>query len=444
MSVLEQKRREVRKRLIDGNEFPNIPKSWGVERLRFLFTESKERNGKSPVGEMLSVSEYRGVVPRDYEDEDQKRTDEELEKYRVVRPGQLAVNSMWLNHLGLGVSEHTGYVSPAYNVYKISERLDRRFVHHLMRSNYYLKIYLRYLYGIRPNSFQIKSNDWASIPIIVPDLATQRQIADFLDRETARIDLLIEKKQRLVALLGEKLEAHLEEALFGESTKIVPLRRALVAIEQGWSPDCEARNKEGNEWGVLKVGCVNGWKFSSSEHKALPKNLVPRPELEIHEGDLLMSRANTSDLVGSAAIVSDAPRKLMLCDKLYRLKVDTRLLLPSFSLLVLRSKAARRHYSSRSNGASASMQNISQETVRTLPIPTPPLDRQAELAVVFESRKAKVAHTVTGVNCSIERLKEYRSALITAAVTGQMDVQAYARSRTNDRRLDEIQEEMSA
>jgi type I restriction enzyme S subunit len=117
VSDLERKRREVRQRLIDENEFPNIPEDWGVERLRFLFTESKERNGKSPVGEMLSVSEYRGVMPREYEYEEQKRTNEELESYRVVRPGQLAVNSMWLNHLGLGVSGYTGHVSPAYNVY---------------------------------------------------------------------------------------------------------------------------------------------------------------------------------------------------------------------------------------------------------------------------------------------------------------------------------------
>ena len=213
MSDLAQAQRRVRQRLIEENEFPAIPDSWSIERLRFLFTESKERNGSSPVGQMLSISEYRGVIPREYDHEEQKRSDEELENYRVVRPGQLAVNSMWLNHLGLGVSEHTGHVSPAYNVYNISDRLDRRFVHHLMRSSYYLKIYLRYLYGIRPNSFQIKSNDWASLPIIVPDLETQKAIADFLDRETARIDQLIEKKQRLIVTLSRAVTSIALQAL---------------------------------------------------------------------------------------------------------------------------------------------------------------------------------------------------------------------------------------
>src|SRR3546814_14034610 len=135
---------------------------------------------------MLSVSEYRGVVPREYVHDEQRRSVDELQAYRVVRPGQLAVNTMWLNHLGLGVSKHLGHVSPAYAVYDISGRLDGRFVHHLLRSQFYLKIYLRYLYGIRPNSFQIKSDDWRAMPVIVPPLEAQRALADFLDRSAER------------------------------------------------------------------------------------------------------------------------------------------------------------------------------------------------------------------------------------------------------------------
>ena len=205
---------QVRERLIRENEMPELPEGWSVERLRFLLTESKERNGSEPVGDMLSVSEYHGVTPKAYEFEEHRRSDAELETYRVVRSGQMAVNSMWLNHLGLGVSEHLGHVSPAYGVYDISSRLDGRFVHHLMRSNFYLKIYLRYLYGIRPNSFQIKSYDWASIPVIVPDLPTQKRIAAFLDRETARIDELIAKKGTFIEKADEQWKATLNHQIF--------------------------------------------------------------------------------------------------------------------------------------------------------------------------------------------------------------------------------------
>lgn len=55
--------------------------------------------------------------------------------------------------------------------------------------------------------------------------------------------------------------------------------------------------------GVLKVGCVNGEDFDEAEHKALPEELQPVPEYEIRSGDILMSRANTRELLGSAALV---------------------------------------------------------------------------------------------------------------------------------------------
>lgn len=314
------------------------------------------------------------------------------------------------------------------------------------------KYYLRYALEDRVRSFRgygvsiesLNYEMWSNLEVVLPDLATQRQIAGFLDRETARIDLLIEKKQCLVALLGEKLQSKLEKSVYIDETKAVPLRRALINIEQGWSPDCETRPKEGDEWGVLKVGCVNGWSFTATENKTLPKDMPPRPELEVSDGDLLMSRANTPELVGSAAIVTNAESRLMLCDKLYRLRLDENLLSPLFALLALRSKKARLHYSSRANGASSSLQNISQETVRTLPVPLPSLEKQATVVAEIEMEKAHVSETTNAVNASIDRLKEYRSALITAAVTGQIDVTAFAKSGTPDRRLDGIQEEMGA
>src|SRR5690606_22271243 len=92
----------------------------------------------------------------------------------------------------------------------------------------------------------------------------------------------------------------------GERVDMVPLdwqvirfRRVIKRIEQGWSPPSENRPVQPGEWGVLKVGCVNRGRFRPEEHKALPPGVEPRPELEVRDGDLLMSRGNTHDLVGS-------------------------------------------------------------------------------------------------------------------------------------------------
>ena len=458
MSDLEQKRRQVRQRLIDENEFPNIPENWCVERLRFLFTESKERNGKSPVGDMLSVSEYRGVVPREYEHEEQKRTDEELDNYRVVRPGQLAVNSMWLNHLGLGVSEHTGHVSPAYNVYEISDRLDRRFVHHLVRSNYYLKIYMRYLYGIRPNSFQIKSNDWASIPIIVPDLATQRQIADFLDRETARIDLLIEKKQRFIQTLSESrltaaptvIRSHggpsMKETpdtfdiLFDADSwsigRVKHVVKLMTSGSRGWSDliadDGELFLQSGN------IGRRNEVVLNDAK-RIVPQTNAEARRTRLKDADTLV--CITGGRTGAVGFLETVPETAYVNQHICLIRPNRNKLLPKLLSQILYSEIGQRQFSFFQYGLK---QGLGFSQVGEVRIPIPPKNLQQKVSAEIDRVFERVGKSQSLQEASIDRLKEYRSALITAAVTGQIDVKTYAKSGTPDRRLEGIQEEMGA
>ena len=116
-----------------------VPEGWKLEKFRYCFSESPEKISTEIVGEMLSVSGYRGIELKSYDDENRKRTDDELVGYRIVRFGQLVVNTMWLNYAGLGVSEHQGYVSPAYRSYWIRDDLDKRYIHHLMRSEIYVQ-----------------------------------------------------------------------------------------------------------------------------------------------------------------------------------------------------------------------------------------------------------------------------------------------------------------
>jgi len=118
------------------------------------------------------------------------------------------------------------------------------------------------------------------------------------------------------------------------------VKHCLKLIEQGWSPSCENRIAEDDEWGVLKVGCVNGAEFNPDENKALPADLEPCQELEIKPGDVLMSRANTRELLGSTSVIKSVRPRLLLCDKLYRLKVAaTQNYKPSTSKIALPSCA---------------------------------------------------------------------------------------------------------
>jgi type I restriction enzyme, S subunit len=433
----------VRQRLIVENELPEIPSGWTVERLRFVFSESKERNGKEPVGEMLSVSEYHGVTPKEYDAEERKRADDEIEAYRVVRPGQLAVNSMWLNHLGLGVSDHLGYVSPAYEVYDISDRLDARFVHHLMRSQFYLRIYTRYLYGIRPNSFQIKSYDWANIPVIVPDLATQKQIADFLDTETARIDALIEKKQRVLASVADARFATISRALsvgLDDNAPLIetasPYLPKIPATWRIWRLKHLARVRGGMTLGrtlpegvsvtttpYLRVANVQAGWLDLSDVAEIDVTETEIKRFSLRRGDVLMNEGGDNDKLGRGA-VWHAPFEPCLNQNHVFCVRPSDLRYSDWISMATNARYARDFFYLHSN-QSTNLASISKTNVEKLPIAVPPPEEMRAVLDQLNARLDRFTAITEKVTTSINRLREYRAALITAAVTGQIDVAAH-------------------
>jgi type I restriction enzyme S subunit len=265
----------------------------------------------------------------------------------------------------------------------------------------------------------------------------QERIAAFLDRETAKIDALLSGEERLLRAVEEERRTRITRAVCGrlaelpadrwagcmpEDWKLMRMRFLTTRIEQGWSPLCENRLADESEWGVLKVGCVNGGTFDEAEHKALPAGETPLPEYEIRPGDILMSRANTRELLGSAALVGSVRPRLLLCDKLYRLKVRGDLIVPAYLMLLLGTAPARFQLERESTGASGSMQNISQETLANMLVPLPPLQEQARVVELVRAETARMAEVVGRVRQAMERLVALRTALITAAVTGQIDV----------------------
>lgn len=278
-----------------------------------------------------------------------------------------------------------------------------------------------------------------------PPLAEQQQIAAFLDWKTSQIDALIAKKQTLLQKLKEKRLAVITQAVTKGLNPDAPMRDSGIAwlgevpahwtvkrlrfsvhrIEQGWSPQCDNQPAEDDEWGVMKVGCVNGDAFNALENKALPLELTALAEYELQPKDILISRANTKELLGSAAIVPlNIRSKLLLCDKLFRLRPEPTID-EEFLTCYLRTPAARYQYEREATGASGSMQNIGQSTLKNLVLPVPPLDEQRLIFEFVQTEASKLDDLMSKANAAITRLTEYRSALITAAITGKIDVRGW-------------------
>ncbi len=226
---------------------------------------------------------------------------------------------------------------------RTDDELDFRYLTYLIGSELF-RIWVT-LVKTDPAIPHISPKDIRSFPLPYPPFHEQRAIGKFLDHEVSKIDTLIEKQQQLIKLLKEKRQAVISHAVTKGLNPDAPMRDSGVEwlgevpehwsvarikyhttlFEQGWSPQCDSRPADAGEYGVLKVGCVNGGVFNSIENKVLPAELEPQLQYTIKQNDLLISRANTKELVGSAAVVDQDCDNLILCDKLYRLRFNSTL-----------------------------------------------------------------------------------------------------------------------
>ena len=279
----------------------------------------------------------------------------------------------------------------------------------------------------------------------VPTLIEQAQIARFLDHETVRIDALIAEQQRLIELLKEKRQAVISHAVTKGLDPTVPmkdsgvawlgevpahwvvcaLRRAIRFIEQGWSPECESYPADDDGWGVLKAGCVNRGVFDPSENKTLPAALKPISEYEVRAGDILMSRASGSpELVGSTALLGQVRERLMLSDKIFRVHLEEKVS-SHFFVWAMNAQFMRSQIEQALSGGNGLANNLPQSSLLAFWLAVPPEHEQHAIAQLINEQMERIDELIAEGGVAIEFLQERRSALISAAVTGKIDVRGW-------------------
>ncbi|MFZ2511905.1 MAG: hypothetical protein WAW85_12570 [Gordonia sp. (in: high G+C Gram-positive bacteria)] len=251
----------------------------------------------------------------------------------------------------------------------------------------------------------------------------QRRIADFLDDRVSRIDRIIAARREQVNLVATAQNSIADDLLLQVvDLPWVRLGTFVTGIEQGWSPQCDSAGADEGEWGVVKVSAVQRGHFQERENKRLPDDVSPRLEYRLLPGDLLVTRANSPDRVGYFTVVPEGVRdRLILCDKIMRLEIDDRVE-PRFVSLVGQSRRTRDRFHLAATGTSDSMVNIRGDDVRGVPIPVIPMARQRALVADWERGTIENRERSAQLMTSIDLLAEYKASLITAAVTGELDV----------------------
>jgi len=260
--------------------------------------------------------------------------------------------------------------------------------------------------------------------LFLPAFDEQRRIADFLDAETVKIDRLVAARQTQAATLGQLWGSRLAATIDDQVSVYgwVPLRRVASSVEQGWSPQCDDVAAEPNEWAVLKTSAVSSGEFAPLEHKRLPQGVKHDPRYRIADGDVLMTRGSGSpNHVGMVAEAKTEGRRLLLSDLLYRVRLVPEWS-PRFVALALRSHPVRGLMTLLFRGQSGQTIKLRAEDVRSVEVPAVPVSMQAELAAELTAEHVSILSVVRSIETSISLLAERRQALITAAVTGQIDV----------------------
>lgn len=171
------------------------------------------------------------------------------------------------------------------------------------------------------------------------------------------------------------------------------LSSLVASIDSGWSPDCESRPAHPNEWGVLKTTSTTWSGYDENENKKLPDSLVARPNIEVQDNDILITRAGPVNRVGVVALVCSTRPKLMLSDKLIRIRSNKQAHPPFLSRSISGTRV-QKYLAARKSGLAEAQANISQDILRKALVHLPPTKIEQQ----------KIADFLTAVDTKIEQL----------------------------------------
>jgi len=229
----------------------DIPQHWDVRRAKYIFREVDERS-RDGSEELLSVSHLTGVTPRSQKNITMFKA-ASYTGHKLCRPGDLVVNTMWAWMGALGVSTHTGIISPAYAVYRPCrpDLIVGNYMDGLLRSRPYVSNIICRSTGLRASRLRLYPEEFLRLPIIQPPADEQRRIVERMHEETAELSVAIVRLEREIELLREYRTRLITDLVTGkfdvreaaaELTDEVPYESARDHAEM--SADREAADEE--------------------------------------------------------------------------------------------------------------------------------------------------------------------------------------------------------
>jgi type I restriction enzyme S subunit len=412
-----------------------VPEHWEVKRIASLYREVVEQGSDElPV---LSVSIHHGVSDSELSEEEMDRKvtrSEDRSKYKRVSAGDLVYNMMraWQGAFGTVCVE--GMVSPAYVVARPTSIVPSTWIEYLLRTDPAINEIKRFSRGITDFRLRLYWDEFKNLRVCLPPCNERDALLEFLDRETAKIDALIAEQLRLIELLQEKRQAVISHAVTKGLNPDAPMKDSGVewlgevpehwevrklsqlcdGIGSGTTPKSdvpEFYEEEGIPW--IVTGDLKDCLLETCSNHITVKAMAEHSALKLYDiGSVVVAMYGAT--IGKAAILGMRATVNQACCVL----PPSDQVLGGFLLLFV--LAARVQLISLATGGG--QPNINQEVVRSLRIPLPPVADQQEIIQRVGASLETLDSVASFAALQVEILQERRSALISAAVTGQIDV----------------------
>jgi type I restriction enzyme S subunit len=428
-----------------------VPAGWEVKRLRFMSesnpvpSEVRGLLGETEVSfiPMEAVGEHGGLSL-----EMTKQLADVKAGYTYFRDGDIVIAKITpcfengKGALAAGLTNGIAFGTTELHVLRTTEQADRRFMFYVTLSDAFRRLGEADMYGAGGQK-RVSESFVRNFSHALPTVPEQRAIAAFLDRETARIDALVAKKEHLIELLQEQRTSLITRAVTKGLDPNVPMKdsgiewlgeipthwelRRIRDIAEALQTGPFGSQLHANEYVLAGYPVINPANIRDGGLVADQECTVNEATAErlahhrLQEGDILFARRGELGRCGLTTMREEG----WLCGTgCLRLRVHRDAAKPSFLIRLLSTPGVADWLGLQSIGAT--MQNLNTSIIGRIPLVVPPAGEQVAIATFLDRETARIDALVSKVFDAIDRLKELRTSLISAAVTGKIDVRVEA------------------